>query len=280
MRQTILFIFFAVICCIPALKAQPDKVIEPKLENLFNKMAVSENDDEKKALNDTVVTLVQQYINMDSVFYHRLNNIRFLGQITSPDSLLKILTWNVAYSGGDHVYYCYMLKRSSENDPVETYLLKGTSGIGRISKDTTYTQFDWYGSLYYDIRPFTLKDEKYYVLLGLDFKDPFITRKVIEIVKFTDENKLLFGSLCFSDSGKLSYREVFEYSSRASMILRFDTENEIVFDHLSPFSPEYIDNFQYYGPDFSYDAYLLEDGQWKLKQDVDVRNKQEAGSKQ
>jgi hypothetical protein len=107
----------------------------------------------------------------------------------------------------------------------------------------------------------------------LDFKDAFITRKVIEIVKFGEDDKILFGSRCFLDSDKLSYREVFEYSSRASMTLRFDSENEIVFDHLSPFSPQYKDNFQYYGPDFSYDAYLLENGQWKLKQDIDIRNK-------
>jgi hypothetical protein len=272
MRRTTIIILFAVFYCIPVLKAQPD-TIGIKLENLFNKMAVCESDAEKIALNDTVITFVQKYINTDSVFYHRLNNIKFLGQITSPDSLVKILTWNVAYSGSDQDYYCYMLRRSSENDPVKTYFLKGTSGTDIISKDTTYTQSDWYGSLYYDIRPFTLNNQEYYVLLGLDFKDAFITRKIIEIVKFTDENKLLFGSLCFTDSGMLSYREVFEYSSRASMTLRFDSENEIVFDHLSPFSPEYKDNFQYYGPDFSYDAYSLENGQWKLKQDIDARNK-------
>jgi hypothetical protein len=58
------------------------------------------------------------------------------------------------------------------------------------------------------------------------------------------------------------------------MTLRFKSDSSIVFDHLVPFSPEMIDNHQYYGPDYSYDAYYLENGLWRLTINVDVRNKE------
>jgi hypothetical protein len=65
---------------------------------------------------------------------------------------------------------------------------------------------------------------------------------------------------------------VFEFASTAVMSLRFKTDSSIVFDHLAPFSPEYKDNFQFYGPDFSFDSYDLESGVWRFKTNVDIRN--------
>jgi hypothetical protein len=273
-QKTCFVILFLVFICNPVVNANSNyQAIAIKLETLFNKMAISEDDAEKSSLNDTIDAIIQEYIKTDSVFYHRFNNTKFLGQITSPDSLVKILTWNVAYSDRAQNYNCYLLYRGNKNDEIRSYKLITISGADKIRTDTVYSQKNWYGSLYYDIRPFFINSEKYYILLGIDFKDAFLTRKVIEIVQFAEGNNLLFGELCFADQDKMRYREVFNYSSRAAMTLRFDLDDLIVFDHLSPFSPEYKDNFQYYGPDFSYDAYSLENGQWKLKQDIDVRNK-------
>ena len=242
------------------------------LEKAFNRLALSHDDSEKRLINDTIIIGVEQYMKSDSVFYSRFENIKFLGQIMSPDSLVKILTWNIAFSDGNQNYYCYFLTKPVAKAEIEVYKLTGTSGTAMIRKDTTYTIPDWYGTLYYDLRPFYLNNEKYYVLLGIDFKDIFLSRKIIEIVKVEDGNVLIFGKRCIVNGTNIYYREVFEYSSLANMTLRFKSDNEIIFDHLSPFSPEYKDNFQYYGPDFSYDSYVFEKEQWKLKEDVDLRN--------
>jgi hypothetical protein len=274
-KKDLLVLLLSFIVCTGTANAQSGYIITGRsLERLFNNLAFSEDNTEKKILNDSIVDLIQQYINTDSVFYHRFNNLRFLGQITSPDSLVKIITWNVAYSGGIQYYYCYLLSRPAEKDKVNKFKLSAMSGTSQIRKDTTYSLNDWYGALYYDIKPVTLENEKVYILLGIDFKDFFLTRKVIEILKFDDGEKIVFGKPVFISADKKYYREVFEYSSTASMTLRFDEGGEIVFDHLSPFSPEYKDNFQYYGPDFSYDSYALENGRLILKQDVDIRNKE------
>ena len=56
-------------------------------------------------------------------------------------------------------------------------------------------------------------------------------------------------------------------------VLKFDeNEKQIVFDHLSPKSPQFTGQYQYYGPDFSYDALEFKKGKWVYIKDVDVRN--------
>lgn len=275
MRKSYLLLFLFVFSCFNLVKAQTiEKSAGEHLEILFNKLALSEEDSEKISLNDSIVSFVNEYIKSDSVFYKKLDNIRFLGQITSPDSLVKILTWNVALSDGVQNYYCYFLTREPENETVSTYKLYGESGVDLIRKDTTYSASDWYGALYYDLRPLNINGENFYVLLGLDFKNVFITRKVIEIVRFDSGNNLVLGKRIFSNVNNLNFREVFEFSSQANMTMRFNGENEIIFDHLSPFSPEFKDNFQYYGPDFSYDSFIFEKGLFKLKEDIDIRNQE------
>jgi len=49
--------------------------------------------------------------------------------------------------------------------------------------------------------------------------------------------------------------------------------NMIIFDHLSPSKPSYTGNYQFYGPDFSYDGLEVVNGYWDLVEDIDIRNK-------
>jgi hypothetical protein len=58
------------------------------------------------------------------------------------------------------------------------------------------------------------------------------------------------------------------------MSLRFSSDSSIVFDHLVPFSPALMDDRQYYGPDYSFDAYNFENCLWRLTINVDARNKE------
>lgn len=45
----------------------------------------------------------------------------------------------------------------------------------------------------------------------------------------------------------------------------------IIFDHLSPASKAMEGQYQYYGPDFTYDGFVFEDGKWNLYSNLDLR---------
>ena len=72
---------------------------------------------------------------------------------------------------------------------------------------------------------------------------------------------------------KYPKRVMFEYNAKTTMTLRYNTAvSAIVFDHLAP-KEDYLENqFQFYGPDLSYDAFILRRGKWNFEEEVDVQN--------
>jgi hypothetical protein len=247
--------------------------ISADLEGMFSRIRENISSAEKLAINDSIKFIIEKFIASDSVFKHKFTNLRFLGQITSPDNLVKIITWNLILDDGANRYFCYLIKRPARGTENSIYKLSGFYNESPIRSDTIYSESNWYGALYYDIRPFTTGKEVCYILLGIDYGNSFITRKVIDVLSFGSGNSLIFGKKCFADGKQILPRVVFEFAATAVMTLKFNTSSSIVFDHLSPFSPELKDNHQYYGPDFIFDSYNFENGLWKLKTNIDIRNK-------
>jgi hypothetical protein len=247
--------------------------IAGELEGMYWRIRENISSAEKLVINDSIRFIIENYAVSDTVFKHRFSNLRYLGQITSPDSLIKILTWNLILEDGGNRYFCYLIGRSAIGGKSSVYKLSGIYNEAPERTDTIYSESNWYGALYYDIRPFTTAGEKCYVLLGIDYGNSFITRKIIDVLSFGQGNSLVFGKKCFTDGKQVLSRVVFEYTSKAVMSLKFESDVLIVFDHLSPVSPDLKDNRQFYGPDFSFDSYSLENGLWRLKPDIDIRNK-------
>lgn len=244
-----------------------------ELEGMFRRLRENRSSAEKLIINDSVRTIIESFASSDSAFRYKFSNLRFLGQITSPDNLVKLITWNLILEDGGNRYFCYIIRRIAGGPLNVVYKLSGIYNEAPLRSDTVYTDSNWYGALYYDIRPFKSGKDTDYILLGIDYGNSFITRKIIDVLSFGPANTLLFGKRCFTDARNVAPRVVFEFSATAVMSLRFVSETSIVFDHLSPVSPQYKDNRQFYGPDFSFDSYDLENGQWKLKSNIDIRNK-------
>lgn len=242
------------------------------LETLFYRIADTIPAGQKLAANDSIRHLVEEYVSYDTIFNHRFEYLRFLGQITSPDSLVKVITWNLPLKKGEGRYFCYFIKKGEKGSKNLVYSLSASYNEKAPTQDTTYSSPNWYGALYYDIRPFQSGSEKCWVVLGLDYGNLMVSRKIIDVIRFDQDNTIGFGKKWFETAEGLKFRVVFEYSSTASMTLRFVSGTTIVFDHLVPFSPAYKGNREYYGPDYSYDSYSYADGKWRFSLNVDARN--------
>lgn len=242
------------------------------LEELFDRLAGNYNDTDRIHINDSIRTILDSYVRSDSVFTHRFNNLRYLGQIMSPDSLLKIITWNLVLENEPGRYYCYFIRKKESGKESKIYRLSVSYNENPVRTDSTYNESNWYGALYYDLRPFIIENRHCWVLLGIDYGNYEISRKIIEVLSFSPEDSIVFGRKWFSSGNEIKYRDVFEYASNAMMSLRFKSENSIIFDHLVPFSSTHKDDHRYYGPDYSFDAYNFENGLWKLTLNVDARN--------
>ena len=250
------------------------KDVSQVLQNLYSRLVNNYDDSSRVQINDSIELIIGGYVRSDTVLAHRFNNLKYLGQITSPDSLLKIVTWNLVLRNRPSFYFCYIIRKPPEGGKNLVYRLISSYKTERVRTDTIYSELNWYGSLYYDIRPIVRENKRWWVLLGIDYGNPFISRKIIEVLSFTPEGSVLFGKKWFVSGEETRFRDVFEYASNGMMSLRFSSEISIVFDHLVPFSQDLKDDRQYYGPDYSYDAYYFENGLWKLTINVDARNKE------
>lgn len=249
----------------------PYEVVEESLRDKFNLLTTLKDDQRKVAVNDSIRTIIEEYAKSDSIFSHKLTGIRYLGQITSPDSLLKIITWNLLLEGNRGKYFCYLVKKG-EGGRNLVFPLEASYSENIVAVDTTISQSLWYGALYYDMRPVNIRGERCWLVLGLDYGNPEITRKIIDVIGFGENGKPVFGKKWFDTPYGLMHRVVFEYAATATMTLRFSTDTSVVFDHLVPISTEMSGKKQYYGPDYSYDAYLYDKGIWKFSLNVDIRN--------
>lgn len=248
------------------------KDVPQVLEELFDRLVGNYNDSARIRINDSIRVILDGYVKSDTVFTHRFTNLRYLGQIMSPDSLLKILTWNLVLENEPGRYYCYFIRKQEPEKGNKIYRLSVNYNENPVRTDTIYTESNWYGALYYDLKPYIIDNKSCWVLLGIDYGNSFISRKIIEVLSFSSEDSIVFGRKWFSSGNGKKFRDIFEYASNATMSLRFRSGNSIVFDHLVPFSSSHKDDHQYYGPDYSFDAYIYENGFWKLTINVDARN--------
>jgi hypothetical protein len=275
MRLFIIYLILFILLSTSAAKSQVSATDTPQvLEELFDRLVGNYNDSDRIQINDSIRLILDNYVKSDSVFTHRFTNLRYLGQIVSPDSSMKVITWNLVLENEPGKYFCYFIRKQDAVKENKIYRLSVSYNEKPVDSDTTYTESDWYGALYYDLRPCIIDNIHCWILLGIDYGNSEISRKIIEVLSFTPEDSIVFGRKWFASGEEKTYRAVFEYASNAMMSLRFRSESSIVFDHLVSFSSIHKDDRQYYGPDYSFDAYNFENGLWKLVLYVDARNKE------
>jgi hypothetical protein len=272
MKAATLFILFLVFSCYPASGQLRTELLGEHLEQLFSELQKTPDDPRRTEISDSINMFLGEYVSGDLVFSHNFDRLRYLGQITSPDSLLKIISWNLPLSNGSGKYFSYIIRNQAPGKNLVQKLIADYNP-GMILTNVHYNPETWYGSLYYAVRPVVEGGKRYWIVLGLDYGNPYMTRKVIDVLDFSGD-RLKIGKQWFENDGEQSFRKVFEYSPSAMMTVRFSSDTSIVFDHLVPFSPEPGDSRQMMAPDFSYDAYIYKDGLWRFAANVDVRNKE------
>jgi hypothetical protein len=259
----------------PAVKVNGQDTLDSAsvlLESLYGRLSGNYNDNSRIQIYDSINRVIDWYVRTDTVFNHKFDNLRYLGQITSPDSTLKIVTWNAVLGSTTGKYYCYFIKKDENCKRNKIFFLTARYNDAPVKTDTTYTSSDWYGALYYDLRPCLDGDKLFWIILGIDYGNPLISKKIIDVMELNDDGTIVFGRKWFAAGETYSYRAVLEYASNASISLRFTSDTSIVFDHLVPITSSHVNNRQYYGPDYSTDSYSFEKGKWILKINVDARN--------
>ena len=243
------------------------------LKILLSRLKYSRIDDEKVELSNQIWVKLEKLLNSVSLFNNKFSGYEEISTIISSDEKVKICTWNVETNDGVNKFYGGL----SVNIPsgIKTYKLIDNYGSIRTPEQAVLSPSKWYGALYYDVVETKNKGTFFYTLIGYNGNDAFSQIKVVDVLVILDGNNPnpRFGHPIFTDEKRTRRRLVFEYSNRATMMLRYDASQKmIVMDNLAPLDPIYQNDYRYYGPDFSYNALKFEKGKWLLIPDVDLRN--------
>lgn len=242
---------------------------ELKLQALQNKLYSTKNDSLKFKYNKEFLGLLDTVLSAELSFYYPFDSLNQIGRLISPDNKFRIINWNIYKSDGTYFYFGFIQSFVSKDKKYEYFKLIDKSAT--IKNPETYIgePDKWFGMLYYKI----IKSDDYYTLLAWDGNDKLSQKKYIDILSFKDNGDPVFGKDVFKIPQKNPRRIVFEYSTEITMSLKYNEDKGmIIFDHLAPKDPFMEGQFQFYGPDFSYDAFDFNRGKWKFVPDIDIKN--------
>lgn len=238
--------------------------------------------------NQKFRTLLYKSLSDPLSYDYPFDSLKTIARLYSADGKVRIFNWNLPLGDGTFQYFGYIQlkgKKSKGNQKIIVLELKDKSGDIKNPEQYSGDPSNWFGAHYYKLidpqkKRFRLgrgARGSYYTLLGIDWNDKITNKKIIEILVIQPNGLIKFGGNIFEGSEKKNIRRViFEYSDQAVMSLKYDdAQNMIVFDHLSPSSSALQGQYQYYGPDFSFDGYKWAKGKWLYIKDLDARNEKD-----
>src|ERR1035437_2910597 len=194
--------------------------------------------------------------------------------LESPDKQVRIFTYDMEVEDGTHIYYGFIQAYNKKSKKYEVYELNDKSDVVKDPQNASLDNTKWFGAYYYQIVQVKYKKNKYYILLGWDGNNRITNKRLIDVLYFNDKGFPKFGDAIFAaEDGKIKKRIIFEYQAGIFMSLRYDEAKQaIVFDHLSPSNSNLEGQYQFYGPDFTYDMMEFKDGMWRYVKNVVPRN--------
>lgn len=195
-----------------------------------------------------------------------------MSDIRSKDSVVRLISWFIPINKDEFLIGGIVsAKLDSSKDRIVSMTSYLTSRDS-ISLDSSYSPIDFPTSWFYDIIQKTDRfNRTYYTLIGWKPMNRLEQMKTIDVFYINKENKAFFGAPVFNIKGKRTHRLIYGYSAQTSMKVRYnESQDWIIMDHLSPSSPQFDGMPEYYGPDFSFDAFRWENDSWNYLPDVDV----------
>jgi hypothetical protein len=288
MKKTavILLFFFSltVVAQTTAFNTYQDTLIRI-CKNLYS--SKKKTDEVKEKYNQQLLSTFEAVLNTPNSFDYPFDSLGILNYISllySPDKKFRIITWNLPKADGTYEYYGFIqekylqktkkgLLKNQTTEVMQLYPLIDKSSEIKNPENTISDNKKWFGMLYYKIIEKKSKGKKYYTLLAWDGNDKLSCKKIIDVLTFDFNGTPRFGADIFNMQKKYPKRVIFEYSANCSMSLRYSSKKDsIVFDHLSPTSPQLEGQYQYYCNDMSYDGFGFKKGKWNYGTDLNAIN--------
>lgn len=240
---------------------------------LSDSVARSTDDSTKLFANAKLRDTLPGLLRVETTFEDPFDSIKSISIIKSNDEHVRIYTWFVATENATKYQYEGVIQFRDKGDKLfKVISLRDSTYEDDLVIKKLLKKGNWYGAMYYNIIEVRKNGNTLYTLIGWKGYDKNVTKKVIDIVKFT-RGEPTFGAAVLQNKKKIQSRLIFSYSSAVSMKLNYDPKKKmIVYEHLS--APDGTENAapEVMGPDMTYDGLKWRDEKWMYFKDLEMKN--------
>lgn len=280
MTRYFVFLLFCSTSLFVGAQSSRSSIAEMPLDSLAMQVLRAVNEQDRLNANSELINRLIDTLSFPSSYQEEFNELLSISRLNSPDDLFKLWTWQLPRKGGSFHHQGLLILPGEEENKV--VLLTDTTDEWELPLYRQLKVSDWQGCIYYHIEKVKTKEQEFYTLLGYDQHNLQTRRKWIDVLSFEGEQDeiIRFGAGIFQtpvfqgeEIDRRPYRLVMQYSARFTAILRWeDKEDRILMDHLEPQDASMKRMYQFYGPDFTYDALYWKRDAWEIEEGVKVES--------
>jgi hypothetical protein len=255
---------------------------EDSLKVLSYRVLEKNHDFERLAVNHEFTELFKKALQQEGSINYSFDSLTHVSKLRAPDGSFRIYTWYIPLQNNRFEFFGFFQSYDPRRKSYEVFPLWDRG------KDTVEPQYqtlgheDWYGAYYIELIHKRHKKNDYYVLLGWRGDNPHTRKRIIEPLRLMEGGRPSFGQPVFKYDNNRHRRIIFEYSSRVSMSMGYESHplgssrrasDMIIFDRMLPSQPHLKGRFQFYVPETNvFDAFVFDEGNWIFTPDIDARN--------
>jgi len=198
-------------------------------------------------------------------FYYPFDSLQTISKLYAPDSAFRIFTWQLVVSENLTRQHGAIQMRTPDGS-LKLFPLIDKSDVTENIADTTANNKGWIGAVYYKIIETKSMNQPVYTLLGYDENNVWSNRKIIEVLRFVNDEPQFGGRYVSFETDSAfkpaKSRYVMEYKKSAGARLTYDEDLKmIVAEHLESETGE-VNKKSTYIPDGDYEGFAWKNGKW------------------
>ena len=246
------------------VRAQSVAQLEPRLAELAFTMVKDSFYLNRMMAGDSFKLLLGTALKQKNSFGYPFEMLENVSVKAPSDSSFRIFTWQIVDKNGKSQYHGFI---QTKNKLPKVFELTDQSEKIENPEFDICNPENWYGGLYYNIRSFSGKFGKQYLLFGYNQRPIYERIKFVDILTYKN-GQFTFGSPVFVRKDmETRSRFIMTYGAEGKARLNFDeASQQIIYDHLVSVKHELLGLTLV--PDGDFEGYKLEKGVWNYVNDA------------